>query len=112
MIAPTVATIGFPEYPREAGTGTLKIAPAGTWTWTGKLGDGAAYSMAGRLAASGRFAARALLYDKRGTIQGWQVLSEAAPKVQGTLEWIKNPTPGSASYAAGIPLHSVTVLPE
>ncbi len=100
------------DTPQGQGAGTITVSTVGGFTWVGKLSDGAAYTMGGRLTADGWMAARTLLYTKRGSLQGWQQIDGATAKPNGALEWMKNATPGAKSYPQGIPLHTLNVRPK
>jgi hypothetical protein len=99
------------EVPSGRGTGVIKISSKGTYTWSGKLADGAAYTCAGRLTPSGQFAARTLLYTNKGSVQGWQQVNTTTRQPSGSLEWMKNPRPGAVSFPNGFPLHTLVVSP-
>jgi len=108
-LSPDASVIGNPAYPQSEAIGQIVVRHNGSYTWIGHLSDGAAYTMSGQVTPLGAFAARTLLYGKRGSIQGWQELLEPEGWVSGFLEWIKYHRPGDASFPNGFPLHSLNV---
>ena len=86
--------------------GWLRVTPQGRYRWVGKLPDGSSFTMAGGMTAEGWFAVRTLLYNKTGSLQGWQSIREGS--YGGTLDWWKRPTSGSKlPHPSGIPLQTL-----
>ncbi len=108
-LSPDASVLGNPIYPQEQSIGQVTIRHNGSYTWAGRLSDGAAYTMSGQVTPLGAFAARTLLYGTRGSIQGWQELLEPEGRISGFLEWIKYHRTGDATFPNGFPLHSLDV---
>lgn len=99
--------VGNSSYPQGQAASALTLARTGRYSWAGRLPDGSAFTMAGRVTSAGSFPARTLLYSKQGSLQGWQQL--VTNGLTGTLEWWKRPVPKAASYPLGFSLHSLSV---
>lgn len=108
-LSPDAGVVGNPVYPQSESVGQITVRHNGSYTWIGRLSDGVAYTMTGQVTPLGAFAARTLLYGKRGSLQGWQELLEPEGRVSGFLEWIKYHVHGSSSFPQGFPLHSLNV---
>ena len=103
--------------------GTATISPNGSVIWSGRMADGSVTTattvISGTQTSVGQpdrveIPLNLPLYSGKGSVQGMLVLSQsnaALPNfhtASGSLDWYKMPVPGR-SYAAGIPLHSLTV---
>jgi hypothetical protein len=108
-LSPSASVLGDPIYPQSESIGTITVNHNGSYRWTGRLADGSAYTMAGRITPLGAFAAHTWLYGRRGSLQGWQELLEPEGRVSGFLEWIKYHSAGGATFPNGFPLHSLDV---
>lgn len=108
-VSPSASVIGNSTYPQEESIGRITVRNNATYNWTGRLSDGSAYTMSGRITPQGAFASHTWLYGRRGSLQGWQELLEPEGWVSGFLEWIKYPSAGGSTFPGGFPLHSLDV---
>lgn len=99
---------GDATYPQGASWSTLVVSKTGAAALAGRMADGVAITSGFGLADSGEAPMHVLMHGGSGSVQGWQVLEPATRTALASLTWFKWPVPGSRSYAAGIPLHSLT----
>jgi len=96
-------TVNHLLYPQGDGVGTLTLTNAGVASLKGNLADGTAYSLSGRLTATGTVAVHTNLYKKAGSIAGVLTFANAADSdVSGTdLLWIRPAQSRARYYPAG-----------
>jgi hypothetical protein len=91
--------------PGGNGYGIVNVSTNGTVTFAGRLGDSTNVTQGTFVSEQGWWPFYVSLYSDTGSIFGWLAFTNEADRdIDGWLNWIKPPKPGTALYPAGFTL--------
>lgn len=113
LVPPGVAFSDATTYPQGTGYVQMTVLSQGTVTLIGRLSDGSAALQSVFVGPSGEVPFHAPLYfNQSGSLNGWSLMDSSNGYVDGALNWskqVQSPTSRARSYAAGFPLHELTL---
>lgn len=99
--------VGNGSYPQGSSWITQTISADGSLNAVIRLADGSAATSSRGITSAAQSPLHVMLYDTRGSIQGWQTLNAVARTLTGQLSWVKSAVSGP-SYSTGFSLPSLS----
>lgn len=99
--------VGNVSYPQGSSWITQTISADGSLNAVIRLADGTAATSSRGITSAGQSPMHVMLYDTRGSVQGWQTFNAGARTLTGQLSWMKSAISGP-SYGSGFNLPSLS----
>jgi|JI6StandDraft_1071083.scaffolds.fasta_scaffold01825_5 hypothetical protein len=91
-------------YPQGSGYSIVKLSNKGVITWAGKLADGTTLTGGSTIGSAGEAPLHQMLYNNRGSIQGWSQIAAGRQTNSAPLTWLKKDIlTATRSYKNGFP---------
>lgn len=99
--------VGNASYPQGSSWITQTLSAGGSLNAVIRLADGSSATSSRGLTSAAHSPMHVMLYDSRGSVQGWQTLNAVTRTLTGQLSWMKSATSGP-SYTSGFTLPSLS----
>ena len=114
LVPPSMAFSDATTYPQGTGYVQANVMSQGAVTWIGHLSDGSVALQSVVVGPRGELPLHSPLYlNQTGSLNGWSQVDSVSGHVDGVLDWSKQVQPPASrarSYAAGFPLHELTLM--
>lgn len=113
LVPPSIAFSDATTYPQGTGYVQMSVLSQGAVTWIGHQSDGSVALQSVVVGPRGELPLHSPLYlNQTGSLNGWSQVDSVSGHVDGVLDWSKQVQPPASrarSYAAGFPLHELTL---